>query len=122
MTDTETVWGEIDGQVITFPMRVGAMNAATLLFTVPAAEAAALLPGDAFEVVEIAPGSAQMVVALCDYVDNPWGDYDEVNLGFLARPAGAPDDVIGSFVYRMPVNQDFTQKAGTQVMGFPKTV
>jgi hypothetical protein len=123
MTAVETtVWGDIQGQEITFPMEVTAMNAATLLFSVPSAAAAALLPGDAFEVVEVAPGKAQMVVALCDYVENPWGDYDEVNLGFLARPAGAPADVIGSFVYRMPVNQQFTCQAGNEVMGFPKTV
>jgi hypothetical protein len=122
MSDTVTVWGEIQGQEITFPMEVNDMNAATLLFSVPAAAAAALLPGDAFEIVEVAPGVAQLVVAACDYVANPWGDYNELNLGFLARPAGAPEDVIGSFVYRMPVNQAFTCEAGNRVMGFPKTV
>src|SRR5690606_36346398 len=57
-----------------------------------------------------------------DYIDNPWGDYLEINLGFLARPAGAPEDVVGSFVYRMPVDQAFTCEAGNKVMGFPKTV
>jgi hypothetical protein len=119
---TTTRWGEIQGQPITFPMEVTALRAATLLFSVPAAAASSLLPGDAFEVVEVAPGTAQLVVAACDYVDNPWGDYDEINLGFLARPVGAPSDVIGSFVYRMPVNQAFTCEAGTRVMGFPKTV
>lgn len=122
MSDTVTVWGEIQGQQITFPMEVTDMNAATLLFSVPAEAAAALLPGEAFEVVEVAPGVAQFVVAACDYVANPWGDYNELNLGFLARPAGAPEDVIGSFVYRMPVNQAFTCEAGNKVMGFPKTV
>lgn len=123
MTDVgTTVWGTIQGREITFPMEVTAMNAATLLFSVPADAAARLLPGAAFEVVEVAPGTAQLVVALCDYVENPWGDYGEVNLGFLARPAGAPDDVIGSFVYRMPVDQEFTCEAGNRVMGFPKTV
>jgi len=121
MTDT-TTWGEIQGREITFPMEVEEMRAATLLWSVPATAAAALLPGDAFEVVEVAPGTAQLVVAAVDYVRNPWGDYDELNLGFLARPAGAPHDVIGSFVYRMPVNQDFTCEAGNRVMGFPKTV
>ena len=122
MSDTVTVWGEIQGREITFPMEVTNMNAATLLFSVPAEAAAALLPGAAFEVVETAPGVAQLVVALCDYVENPWGDYNEINLGFLARPAGAPEEVIGSFVYRMPVNQAFTCEAGNRVMGFPKTV
>jgi hypothetical protein len=122
MTDTSTTWGEIQGHPITFPMEVEELRAATVLFSVPAPAAAALLPGDAFEVVEIAPGTAQLVIAACDYVRNPWGDYDELNLGFLARPAGAPVEVVGSFVYRMPVNQAFTCEAGNRVMGFPKTV
>ena len=118
----ETVWGEVQGQTITFPMVVPEINAATLMFTVPAAEAAALVPGDAFEVVEVAPGRAQLVIALCDYRQNPWGDYDEINLGFLARPVGAGDDQVGSFMYRMPVDQPFTCEAGNRVMGLPKTV
>ena len=122
MTDTTTTWGEVQGRTITFPMEVEELRAATVLWSVPADAAARLLPGDAFEVVEVAPDTAQLVVAACDYVRNPWGDYDELNLGFLARPAGAPPEVIGSFVYRMPVNQDFTCKAGNRVMGFPKTV
>ena len=121
MTATET-WGEIQGQTITFPMVVDSFNSATMGFSVPAAAASALLPGDAFEIVEVGPGVAQFIVSLCDYRDNPWGDYNEVNLGFLARPAGAGPAVIGSFIYRMPVDQDFTCEAGNRVMGFPKTV
>ena len=122
MTDTTTTWGEVQGRTITFPMEVEALHAATVLYSVPAAAATGLLPGDAFEVVEVAPGTAQLVIAACDYVRNPWGDYDELNLGFLARPVGAGADVVGSFVYRMPVNQAFTCEAGNRVMGFPKTV
>jgi len=122
MDTTTTVWGEIQGREITFPMEVTELNAATLLFSVPSEAAAALLPGDRFEVVEVAPGVAQFIVAACDYVANPWGDYNELNFGFLARPVGAGDEAIGSFVYRMPVDQDFTCEAGDKVMGFPKTV
>ncbi len=117
-----TTWGSIDGREITFPMEVDAFCSATLGFSVPAAAAAALLPGDAFEVVEVSPGTAQLIVSLVDYRENPWGDYNEVNLGFLARPVGAGDEVVGSFVYRMPVDQDFTCRAGNEVMGFPKVV
>lgn len=113
---------EIQGRPIHFPIEVKAFNAATLGFAVPAAAATALLPGDAFEVVDVGDGLAQLVVSVCDYRDNPWGDYNEVNLGFLARPAGAPADVVGSFVYRMPVDQEFTCEAGNRVMGFPKVV
>lgn len=119
---TTQLWGTIQGREITFPMDVDDFNAATMGFGVPAAAAAALLPGEAFEIIEIAPGVAQLIISICDYRQNPWGDYNEVNLGFLARPAGAGADVIGSFIYRMPVDQDFTCAAGNEVMGFPKTV
>ncbi len=121
MTAT-TTWGSIQDREITFPMEVDSFNSATLGFSVPTEAAAALLPGEAFEIVEIAPGTAQLIVSLVDYRQNPWGDYNEVNLGFLARPVGAAEDVIGSFVYRMPVDQEFTCLAGNQVMGFPKVV
>lgn len=123
MTATNhTSWGTIEGREISFPMEVDSFVSATLGFSVPAAAATALLPGDAFEVVEISPGTAQLIISLVDYRENPWGDYNEVNLGFLARPVGAADDVIGSFVYRMPVDQEFTCLAGNRVMGFPKVV
>src|SRR4051794_18931983 len=100
MDSATTVWGEVQGREITFPMEVAEMNAATLLFSVPTEAAAALLPGDAFEIAEVTPGTAQLIVAACDYRQNPWGDYNELNLGFLARPVGGPEDEIGSFVYR----------------------
>jgi hypothetical protein len=118
---TEHLWGEIDGVPITLPVLVEEMNTATLTFTVPLEPARALLPGDDFEVAEIAPGSAMLVIALVDYLRNPWGDYGEVNLGLLAHPVGEPDRV-GAFVWRMPVDQEFTCTAGNRVMGLPKTV
>jgi len=116
------LWGELEGRTITFPMSVPEVHVATALFAVPAEAAARLLPGAAFEVVEAEPGVAHLVIAACDYVDNPWGDYDEVNLGLMARPRGAEVGTVGTFVWRMPVNQAFTCLAGNVVMGFPKTV
>jgi hypothetical protein len=115
------LWGEIDGVPITLPVVVEEMSSATLTFTVPLEPARALLPGDDFEVAEVAPGEAMLIVVLVDYVRNPWGDYAEVNLGLLAHPTGEPDRV-GAFVWRMPVDQEFTCTAGNRVMGLPKTV
>jgi len=114
-------WGEVDGVSIDFPLTVEEMNSATLTFTVPVEPARVLLPGDAFEVFEVAPGSAMLIVALCDYIRNPWGDYNEVNLGLLVNPVGQPERV-GAFQWRMPVDQEFTKQAGNQVLGLPKTV
>ncbi len=118
----ETVWGQVQGRTITFPMAVTSANIATVLFTVPVAAAAALVPGNAFEIVESAPGVTQLIIAACDYIENPWGDYREINIGFLAKPVNGGDDTTGSFIYRMPVDQPFTCEAGNKVMGFPKTV
>ena len=114
-------WGELDGVQIDFPMVVERMNSATLTYTVPLDAARALLPGSGFEVAEGAPGTATFVMALVDYVENPWGDYDEVNFGLLAHPVRRPEQV-GAFVYRMPVDQEFTKRAGNEVLGLPKTV
>lgn len=114
-------WGEVEGVTIRFPMVVDEMRSATLTFTVPIDPARDLVPGDAFEVLEVAPGQAMLVVALCDYVRNPWGDYNEVNLGLLVHPTGRPD-AAGAFQWRMPVDQEFTCAAGNRVMGLPKTV
>jgi len=116
------VWGSVDGREISFPMEVPDFNGLTVLYTVPRPAAQALVPGEAFDVLEVAPGLAQLIVAAVDYRDNPWGDYNELNLGFLVRPVGAAEEVMGSFVFRMPVDQAFTSKAGNEVMGFPKTV
>lgn len=114
-------WGRVDGVDIFFPVVVDSFRSATLTFTVPLDAARAVLPGDAFEVAETGEGTATLVVALCDYVENPWGDYLEVNLGLLAHPVGEPERV-GAFQWRMPVDQAFTCAAGNQVLGLPKTV
>lgn len=123
MTDTAdtTIWGEIDGQTIYFPMVVDEMNQATLTYTVPLAAAQALIPGDAFTALDLGDGTALFILALVDYIENPWGDYTEINLGLIAYPTGEPERA-GAFVYRMPVNQEFTKKAGNDVLGLPKTV
>lgn len=114
-------WGELDGVSIDFPMHVDRMHGVTLSYTVDRDAAQALVPGTAFHVAETGDGTATMVLALVDYIENPWGDYGEVNLGFLAHPVDQPER-LGAFVYRMPVDQEFTKRAGNEVLGLPKTV
>lgn len=125
MTETEFTstyrWGEIDGRTIHFPMVVDSMNQLTLTYDVDGAAAGALLPGDSFEILETEPGRGMFVVSIVDYVVNPWGSYNEVNLGFMVSLRSDPS-VTGAFVYRMPVDEEFTCRAGNEVMGLPKTV
>jgi hypothetical protein len=113
------VWGMIDGEPIVFPLVVDECNAAMLVFSVPAPEARSLVPGNVFELVEPEPGSAQLVLAACDFRRNPWGNHDEINVGFLVRPLAAPVDADGVFMHRTFVNQRFTLEAGRRALTVP---
>jgi hypothetical protein len=113
---------EFQGQTVTLPCIVRDAGSGNVIFPVPSAGAQALIPGDAFEVVEMAPGLTQAILAIIDYRDNDLGDYNEVGIIFSVRPRGASDDVQGTFIYKLPVDQSFTCEAGCGIWGFPKSV
>jgi hypothetical protein len=114
---------EIQGRTVTLPVVVRDAAAGVAFFDVDAAAANRFLPGDAFEVVESAPGTAQLLFALIDYRDNDLGDYLEVGITLFVRPAGSTDPTAdGTFIVHLPVDQAFTCKAGRTIWGFPKTV
>lgn len=113
---------EIQGQTVTLPCIVRDAGSGSAIFLAPAEPVQRLLPGDAFEVVESAPGQTQVIVAVIDYRDNDLGDYDEVGIIFTVRPRGAAEDAAGTFIYKLPVDQAFTCEAGCTIWGFPKTV
>ena len=107
------------------PVVVRDASAGTAMFEVDAGAAQALVPGDAFQVVESSPGRAQLNLAVIDYRDNDLGDYDEVGVTVFVVPsgAGAGDDAeAGTFITHLPVNQQFTCDAGRGIWGFPKSV
>jgi hypothetical protein len=110
---------EVLGQTVTMPVLVRDASAGTAIFDVDLAAAQALVP-PAFEVIESAPGKAQLALALIDYRDNDLGSYLEVGTIFFVRPAGGGPD--GSYISHLPVDQEFTCAAGNQIWGFPKTV
>jgi hypothetical protein len=112
---------EIAGQTVTMPCVVRDASAGTAMFDVDAVAARALLPAG-FDLVETAPGRCQLVIAVIDYRDNDLGDYLEVGLTFFVTPTGGPPDDAGTFITRLPVNQEFTCEAGRTIWGFPKTV
>jgi len=112
---------EIQGRTVTIPAVVRDASSGSVMYMVDAAAAQKLVP-DAFEVVEAAPGQTQLTLVIVDYRDNDLGDYDEVGIIFFVRPAGQPDAELGSYIYKLPVNQSFTCEAGFKIWGFPKTV
>jgi hypothetical protein len=114
---------EIQGQTVTLPVVVRDASAGVAFFDVDAAAANRFLPGNAYEVVESAPGQAQLLFALIDYKDNDLGDYLEIGITLFVRPAGSTDPADdGTFIVHLPVDQAFTCEAGCTIWGFPKTV
>src|ERR1700712_172949 len=111
---------KIHDEVVTMPVVVRDASAGTAIFEIDAVAAQALVPGTAFEIVEVSPGRAHLVLALIDYRDNDLGDYLELGVTFFAKPVGS--DAAGTFIYKLPVDQDFTRAAGCEIWGFPKSV
>ena len=110
----------IQGRTVTMPCLVRDAGSASVVYLVDAAVAQRFV-GDAFDVVEMMPGQAQLILGFVDYRDNDLGDYDEVMIVFMVRPKGAAQGD-GVYIYKLPVNQSFTCEAGCTIWGFPKTV
>ena len=110
---------EIQGRVVSFPVVVREARMANAVYTVPAELAARFVPAP-FEVQADAHGAATVVVGFVDYVDNDLGDYDEVLWSVMARTADGAQE--GSWIWRLPVNQEFTREAGVRMLGLPKTL
>jgi len=113
---------QIRGREVTLPCIVRDAASGNAMYLVSAEAAQKLLPGDAFDVLEVAPGQAQLILGIIDYRDNDLGDYNEMAIIFLVKPRGAAADAAGTFIYKLPVNQAFTCEAGCTIWGFPKSV
>jgi hypothetical protein len=116
-----TLWGMIDAQPIYFPAVVDELNAATLMFPVPAAAARSHVPEGDFEVVESQPGTAHLIITAHDYIRGDWGPCETLDLGFRVRPVGAPDETTGIFFCPAPMRPGFGREVSHRALGFPKT-
>ncbi len=115
------LWGMIDAQPVYFPAAVDEMNASTLVFSVPAEPARRLVQGDAFEVAEIEPGVAHLVISAFELVRADWGPANTFDVGVLVRPAGRPDAVTGLYISPGPMAPGFSREATHRALGFEKT-
>src|SRR5690606_35243924 len=125
---------EIQGRRVALPVVVRDASTAVATWLVPARAVQRLLP-DAFEAATVLPGRTPFAIAVIDYRDNDLGDYDEVSMTAFVRPRGSASGLpwigsigdllrgrLGTFRWRLPVNQAFTCEAGRTIWGFPKTV
>lgn len=109
----------IAGREVSFPIEVRRARMANAVYTVPADLAARFVEAP-FEVAADDHGAATVVIGFVDYVDNDLGDYDEVLWSVMARTSDGVHD--GTFIWRLPVNQEFTREAGVRMLGLPKTL
>src|SRR3954467_8650367 len=110
---------DVLGQTVTMPVEVRDATTATVIYDVDIDAARALAPAG-FEIVESAPGKAQMAIALGGYRDNDLGPYHEIGTILFVRPVGSGPD--GTFITHLPVDQEFTCVAGNEIWGYPKSV
>lgn len=126
---------EIQGRAVTLPCQVREATSAAATFLVEAEAVRRLMPGSELRAAEALPGRALCSIACIDYRDNDLGDYDEISIAFFVRPQGDSAGIpylgtwtdlvrgrLGTWIWRLPVNQSFTCEAGRRIWGFPKTV
>lgn len=125
----------IDGQPIDFPVIVADASMLMNAFLVNATVAQDMIRDSGFRVLELFPGKAILQLLFVDYRRNELGDYNEGAIMFPVLTPGEKKPFpffgavqrlasgrIGNFVYRMPVDQEFTTHAGRFIWGFPKWV
>lgn len=125
----------VDGETIEFPVEV--KDACMLLnaFLVDAKIAQAMIQDSGFKVIELFPGKAILQLLAVDYRQNDLGDYNEAAIIFPVLTPGEKKPFpffgtlkrmatgsVANYVYRMPVDQEFTTHAGRYIWGFPKWV
>ena len=112
---------EIQGRTVTLPVVVRDASSGTVMYQVDRGAAQKIIPPE-FEADEVAPGKTSLCIVIVDYRDNDLGDYNELGIIFFVRPKGQQSAEVGTYIHHLPVNQSFTQQAGLEIWGFPKTV
>ena len=119
----------IEEQTVVLPVRVREASSVYASFLVPAAAAKRLLPAGLTPLQTI-PGRATCTIVGVDYREGDLGQYHEVGVCFLLRPAGGSRlDLLSmvrnqapAYIHRLPVTTSFSCEAGRHIWGFPKDV
>ena len=99
------------------PVGVRDALAASATFVVPAATVGVWLP-EGLTHVPAGPGRAFLLLTCVHYRDNDLGEYREVSIAVAARRGLRT----GTYIHRLPVDDEFSMAAGRGIWGFPKTV
>ncbi len=133
MVDSERSY-PIQGRVVSMPVEVRDASAGVATWLLPAGSVQKLVP-DGFEAATVLPGRTPVAIAVIDYRDNDLGDYRELSITCFVQPLGTASRLpwlgplvdlvrgrLGTYIWKLPVDQSFTCEAGRTIWGFPKTV
>lgn len=108
------------------PVRVRHADLHTVMYSVDADAAQAMINYSGLRVLQHRPGRAVVNLMLARYLDGDLGRYLEFGTAVMvnapdseARGWGALGSA-GAFIHHLPVDQEFTLEAGRTIWGFPK--
>ncbi|WP_113704801.1 acetoacetate decarboxylase family protein [Nonomuraea lactucae] len=117
----------IQGRTVSMPVQVRDAAVCSVMYTVRADAARAVIAYSGLDVAEVLPGRAVCALAFVDYRDGDLDTYHEFGVAYLVRPPGAAGATglgelrhAGAFIHWLPVDQRFTLEAGRAIWGFPK--
>ena len=108
---------EVAGRPVRLPVGVRDAHAASAAFVVPAAALRSWLP-DGLSVVPAGRERALVTLSVIRYLDGDLGRYDELSIAAVVRHGAR----VGSYIHRLPVDDEFSLAAGRTIWGFPKTL
>jgi hypothetical protein len=119
---------EIDGERITLPVEVRSARMVAAQYVVDADAAQLVIDYSGLRVARQPRNKAMVALSAVAYADNDLGPYHEFAVAFVVEPHDAtpgtrqPWNRPTTLIHRLPVNQEFTCKAGKGIWGFPKWV
>lgn len=123
---------EILGETLTLPVEIRLARTDFAAFWVPVGPVAELIAGTGLVPAQPAPGKAVVTLIAAKYLDGDLGPYNEAGLAVMvrphdSRPVSTGRNVAGfwrgearAYIHELPVNQEFTLRAGRDIWGFPK--
>ena len=108
---------DVGDTTVRIPVVVRDALSGTATFLVAAGVVREWLPSG-LALVPAAPGRAVLLLSAIHYRDNDLGEYREVSVALAVRRGLR----LGTYIHRLPVDDEFSRAAGRGIWGFPKTV